>query len=73
MDKSEKNLKSALARLEELVKEMNQNDLDVEEGLKKFKEGVELIKFARRELGEAENQFQELKNELESSTPSEED
>lgn len=59
------NLQEALKKLEQLVKELEQKDVDVEAGLAKFKEGVELVKFCQRELREAENEFKKLKAELE--------
>lgn len=44
-----------------------QENLDIEEGLKKAKEAAELIKQAKKMLGEAENEFKEIKKELEKS------
>jgi len=64
MSNSEPKLKTTLTQLEKLVGELNQSDLDIESGLKKFKEGIKLIKSAREELTEAENKFNELKDEL---------
>ena len=57
-------IEQSLKRLEKIVEELNARDVDVEEGLKKFKEGVELIKFCRGRLGEAENEFKKLQAEL---------
>ena len=59
-------LEEAIKNLEKIVAELNSGQVDVESGLAKFKEGVELIKFCRGELKEAENEFQKLKSELES-------
>ncbi len=47
------------------MEELNARDVDVEQGLLKFKEGVELIKLCRSRLGEAENEFKKLQAELE--------
>ena len=58
-------LNQALKDLEKIVEKLNSKDLDVEEGMKQFKEGVELIQFCRGQLKAAENQFQELKAKLE--------
>ena len=63
-------IEQSLGRLEKIVEELNARDVDVEEGLKKFKEGVELIKICRSRLGEAENEFKKLQVELETSTGS---
>jgi len=46
------------------VEELNARDVDVEEGLQKFKEGVALIKVCRSRLGEAENEFKKLQKDL---------
>ena len=58
-------LEEAIKKLEKIVGELNSDQIDVENGLAKFREGVELIKFCRGELGKAENEFQKLKSELE--------
>ncbi|MCX7705263.1 MAG: exodeoxyribonuclease VII small subunit [bacterium] len=63
--KEKERLKTALQRLEKIVEELNRKDIDVEQGLEKFREGVELIKFCRSQLQKAENEFIQLKNELE--------
>ena len=65
MAQQKQNLQEALQKLEQLVRALDQKDVDVEAGLKKFKEGVDLVKFCQKELGEAENEFKKLKNELE--------
>jgi len=65
MGKDKGNLKNSLERLEKIVEELGKNDVDVENGLEKFKEGVALIKFCRSQLKHAENEFVKLKEELE--------
>lgn len=42
-----------------------QEDVDVEEGLKKVKEAVEIIKESKIRLREIENEFEKVKKELE--------
>ena len=70
---NEKNkLQSALQQLEAIVDDLSNKDVDVETGLAKFKNGVELIKFCRGQLKQAENEFQRLKDELEVEDESEE-
>jgi exodeoxyribonuclease VII small subunit len=64
MSKESQNLQTALKRLEAIVDDLNKKDIDVEQGLKKFKEGVELIKLCRGQLQRAENDFKQLKAEL---------
>lgn len=42
----------------------NREDVDVEEGLKKVKEAVEIIKESKKRLREIENEFEKVKKEL---------
>lgn len=65
MAKEKENLQSALQQLEKLVEDLSRKDVDVEQGLEKFKAGVILIKFCRGQLEKAENEFKQLKSELE--------
>lgn len=44
----------------------SQEELDIEEGLKKAKEAANLIKETTKMLKESENEFEEIKKELES-------
>ena len=60
----DESIEQSLKRLEKIVEELNARDVDVEEGLRKFKEGVELVKMCRERLGEAENEFKKLQAEL---------
>lgn len=43
----------------------DQAEVDVEEGLLKLKEGARIIKESRSRLADLENQFEEVKKELE--------
>ncbi|HPS28384.1 MAG TPA: exodeoxyribonuclease VII small subunit [Candidatus Paceibacterota bacterium] len=65
IDKKELTLKEALAKLDVLVSELNSQDVDLEVGLEKFKEGIEIIKFCREQITKAENTFKSLNQELE--------
>lgn len=57
---------SQLSRLEGIVAWFEEQEaVDVEDGLKKVKEGTELIKKLRGVLKEAENEFKEIKKDLE--------
>jgi len=61
-----KNLNTNLKRLSEITKWFdNQEEVDVEEGLKKVKEAVGLIKISKSRLKEIENEFEEIKKEIE--------
>jgi len=43
----------------------SQEDLDVERALEKVKKAAELIKTSKKRLGEIENEFKEIKAEIE--------
>jgi len=59
------NLNNNLKRLAEITEWFdNQEEVDVEEGLKKVKEAVELIKVSKSRLKEIENEFEEIKKEI---------
>jgi exonuclease VII small subunit len=60
-----KNLNSNLKRLSEITEWFdNQEEIDVEEGLNKVKEAVEIIKTSRERLKSIENEFEEIKKEI---------
>ena len=60
-----KNLNTNLKKLSEISEWFdNQDEIDVEEGLKKVKEAVELIKTSKERLKEVENEFEEIKKEI---------
>lgn len=72
MDKNK--LKDQLKRLEEIIKWFDgQEEVDVEEGLDKVKEGVALIKAGKERLKELENEFEKVKKELEVEEEEEEE
>jgi len=66
MEKSDnKNLNSNLKRLAEITEWFdNQEEIDVEEGLDKVKEAVGLIKVSKERLKAVENEFEEIKKEI---------
>jgi len=60
-----KNLNNNLKRLSEITEWFeSQEDIDVEEGLKKVKEAIELIKASKGRLKTIENEFEEIKKEV---------
>ncbi len=66
MTEDTKNLNQNLKRLSEITDWFdNQEEIDVEEGLKKVKEAVTLIKASKSRLKEVENEFEEIKKEVE--------
>ena len=55
----------SLGKLEKIIEWFDeQSEVQVEEGLKRVREGAVLIKDLRGRLKEVENQFQELKKDL---------
>ena len=65
MTNQEENLDSSMQKLESIVNELNGGSIGIEESQKKFKEGVGLVKTCKGRLQQIENEFIELKNELE--------
>jgi len=59
------NLNANLKKLAEITKWFeDQEEIDVEEGLKKVKEAVKIIKNSKGRLKEIENEFEEIKKEV---------
>lgn len=65
MKKSQTNLNETLKKLAQIVSWFeSQSELDVEKGLEYVKEGAQLIKNSRERLTEIENEFKEIKKEI---------
>ena len=65
MKKTQTNLNETLKKLAEIVSWFeSQSELDVEKGLGYVKEGADLIKASRERLVEIENEFKEIKKEI---------
>ena len=61
----QENLNQNLKKLNQIVEWFeDQKDLDVELGLKKVKEGIEIIKDLKKRLKKVENEFEEIKKEV---------
>lgn len=59
------NLNETLKKLSDIVSWFeNQSELDVEKGLENVKEGADLIKLSRERLTEIENEFKEIKKDI---------
>lgn len=59
-------LKESLKKLKDIVEWFdNQEEVDVEAGLEKVKEGTALIKESKKQLKDLENEFEKVKEELE--------
>lgn len=50
---AKKTFESALKRLEQITTELEEGDPNLEKSLKKFDEGIELVKFCNKKLEEA--------------------
>lgn len=65
-----KNLNENLKRLSEIAEWFDKiEEVDVEEGLERVKEAVGLIKLSKERLKEIENEFEEIKKEINSDNP----
>ncbi len=54
-------LQSDLARLEEIVRSLEREDLDLDRALALFEEGIGRLREARRRLGDAELRLRQLR------------
>lgn len=59
-DKKEQNFEKALEQLEKLVEEMEGGELGLDEMMKHFEKGSELVTFCRGKLGEVEKKIEQL-------------
>lgn len=57
---AKKTFEQALAKLEQIVTELEQGGADLDLSLKKFDEGVQLASFCRQKLAEARSQVELL-------------
>lgn len=62
---AKKTLADSLEKIQEIISWFdNQEEVDVEMGLDKMKEGAKLIKESRERLQEIENEFEVVKKDL---------
>lgn len=54
----------AFAELESLVEWFENEDIDLDEGIKRFERGLELAKVCKKKLSEVENKVVELKEKF---------
>ena len=65
MTEKKESLSESIKKLERIVEWFEgQEEVDVEKGLEKFKEGAVLVKASRERLKEIENEFKEVEKEL---------
>ncbi len=63
--KEKKDIGAELGKLEKIVQWFEtQDQVDVEEGLSKVREGAELIKDLKQKIKKVENEFEEIKKDL---------
>ena len=62
------NLKESIGKLNEIVDWFeNQEEVDVEAGLEKVKEGAKLVKDCKTRLAEVQNEFEKIRKEVKKS------
>jgi len=62
------NLKESIGKLNEIVDWFeNQEEVDVETGLEKVKEGAKLVKDCKTRLSEVQNEFEKIRKEVKKS------
>lgn len=72
--KEKNNLTENLKRLSEISSWFeDQEEIDVEEGLRRVKEAMGIIKTSKERLKEIENEFEEVKKEMDGDTVSEDE
>ena len=60
MSKKNLNFEDSLAKLEGIVDALEDNDVSLEESVKKFEEGIKLVKDCQKQLKEAELKVNKL-------------
>jgi exodeoxyribonuclease VII small subunit len=73
---AEKKFEAAMARLEEIVQELEKGDIPLEQSLKLFEEGIKLSRICNKRLEEAERKVEILikdKNGIMKAEPFEEE
>lgn len=65
LDLESLNLESALKRLEEIVALMDSDSLELEKTIQLFQEGMQLTRFCREQIAQAEQQISKLVEESE--------
>ena len=60
MSKQKKSFEESMARLEQIVRAMERGDVALEESLKLFQEGTELVRSCSKLLDEAQLQIQKV-------------
>ncbi|MFP4050825.1 MAG: exodeoxyribonuclease VII small subunit [Thermoplasmata archaeon] len=64
-EKEELNFEEALSKLEEINNKLERNSVPLEEAIELYSEGMELIKFCKERLDEAEGKIKKITDEKE--------
>ena len=64
-EKEELNFEEALSRLESINNKLERNSVPLEEAIELYGEGMDLIKFCKERLDEAEGKIKEISDEKE--------
>lgn len=56
------NFTNAYKKIEEINEWFQEENIDLDEAIKKYKEGMELIEKCKKRLKETENKFEDIKN-----------
>ena len=62
MTKLKFKFKDAFERLEKIVSDLESEDVDVEDAMKKYADGLELIQLCKQSLEAVENKVKEIKS-----------
>lgn len=57
---AKKNFEEALTQLEQIVEDLEKNDFSIDQALKKFEEGMELVKICQKTLEETQSRINAL-------------
>lgn len=71
MSKTKHSFSEAFQELEELTEWFEREDVDLDEGIKKFERGLKLAQICKKKLAEVENKVTELKAEFQQITDDE--
>lgn len=63
------NFAEAVQKLEDITRWLQDNELDLEKGLEKVKEGKKIVDECKKNLTDVENEFIEVKKEFERAEP----
>ena len=59
-DKPKQNFDAALAELNDIVESLEKGDLNLEDALKKFEQGIKLTQYCQKALKQAQQKVQQL-------------